>query len=109
LVHRGFFVAKMIEGGHPRHICIDLTHNTSQSKNFDTAQSLQFACQVLLMVILDLKLELKDAIETEASSLTAAASPPLLLSINCIRLLIISIASDVHTLKYTSNYCANFS
>jgi hypothetical protein len=40
----------MIEGGNPRHICIDLTHFTSQSKIFDTAGFLQSACQVLLMV-----------------------------------------------------------
>lgn len=40
----------MIEGRNPRHICIDLTHCTSQSKIFDTAVTLQFACQVLLMV-----------------------------------------------------------
>ena len=40
----------MIEGSNPRHICIDLTHFTSQSKIFDTAVALQFTCQVLLMV-----------------------------------------------------------
>ncbi|MEK9710513.1 MAG: hypothetical protein VW456_09755, partial [Alphaproteobacteria bacterium] len=49
-IHRIFFIAKMIEGGNPRHICIDLTHFTSQSKIFDTAVFLQSACQVLLMV-----------------------------------------------------------
>jgi hypothetical protein len=40
----------MIEGSNPRHICIDLTHFTSQSKIFDTTVVLQSACQVLLMV-----------------------------------------------------------
>jgi hypothetical protein len=40
----------MIEGCNPRHICIDLTHFTSQSKIFDTTGFLQSACQVLLMV-----------------------------------------------------------
>ena len=40
----------MIEGCYPRHICIDLTHFTSQSKIFDTAAFLQAPCQVLFVV-----------------------------------------------------------
>ena len=53
----------MIEGGNPRHICIDLTHFTSQSKIFDTAVALQFPCQVLLMVS---KIRVPEAIGTSA-------------------------------------------
>jgi len=84
----------MIEGGNPRHICIDLTHFTSQSKIFDTADFLQSACQVLLMVKFDTKFLTKEAIETSANcgGGTTRLSWP---TINCIYLVNMSIASKV--------------
>ena len=65
----------MIEGRDPRHICIDLTHFTSQSKIFDTAVALQFTCQVLLMVS---KIRIPEAIGTSTNrdgGMTALSYP----------------------------------
>ena len=78
----------MIEGSYPRHICIDLTHNTSQSKIFDTALTLQFACQVLLKLVFRQPIFLdRAAVELIDCQVAAELTPPL--SIKYVRLLII--------------------
>ena len=66
----------MIEGGYPRHVCIDLTHITSQSKIFDTSRFLQVACQVLPTVTLDPKSPTELAIETKVNCLAGSVLPP---------------------------------
>jgi hypothetical protein len=60
----------MIEGCNPRHICIDLTHFTSQSKIFDTSGFLQIACQVLLIVMLNSKLNIVGVLEGDLNGKT---------------------------------------
>jgi hypothetical protein len=84
----------VIEGRNPRHVCIDLAHYTSQSKIFDTSGFLQFLCQVLLMVMLDVKSLVKTAVEDDPHGMTAIPTAPPLCT-NCLRVSVISITSKV--------------
>ena len=49
----------------PGHICVNLAHITSQSKNFDTKGFMQLPCQFFLSTELNLKLKTPAAIATK--------------------------------------------
>jgi hypothetical protein len=95
----------MIEGGNTRHVCVDLAHNTSQSKNFDTPMFVQFPCQFTDdgFVIMPKALNFFPVLRSDGTGMTVLTLPP---SRAYTSSWVISLPQKIDIRSFSSKLCA---